>query len=115
MGDEQKLKQALYNLLSNAVKYAPADTPVYVALHGDTTQLWCDVRNSGPPVAEADREKIFERNYRGANSAGIAGTGIGLFMARTLARMQGGDVALHPGAYGVAFRLTLPLWGAGRT
>ncbi|MTJ05660.1 MAG: PAS domain-containing protein [Sediminimonas qiaohouensis] len=112
--DPAHAEQILENLLSNAVKYAPEDTPVCVALHGDTTHVWCDVRNSGPPVAEADREKIFERNYRGANSAGIAGTGIGLFMARTLARMQGGDVALQPGADGVAFRLTLPLWGADR-
>lgn len=111
--DPAHAEHMLENLLSNAVKYAPPATSVSVTLHGDAQRLFCDVHNAGARIAEQDREHLFERNYRGANSVGIAGTGIGLFMARTLARMQGGDVSLQPGSDGVTFRLTLPAFMKG--
>lgn len=106
--DPAHAEQILENLLSNAAKYAPVGTPVSVTLHGDAQTLYCDVHNAGRPIAEADRDHLFERNYRGANSVGIAGTGIGLFMARTLARMQGGDLILQRSREGVTLRMTLP-------
>ncbi|MBI6629111.1 sensor histidine kinase [Pontibaca salina] len=106
--DPAHAEQVLENLLSNADKYAAAGVDISVILHGDADRLFCDVHNAGSPVAEADRARLFQRNYRGANSAGIAGTGIGLFMARTLARMQGGDVTLQPGSDGMTFRMALP-------
>lgn len=108
--DPAHAEHILENLLSNAIKYAPPATPVSVIVHGDAQQLFCDVHNAGISVAEEDRGRIFERNYRGANSVGIAGTGVGLFMARTLARMQGGDVSLQPGSDGVTFRMALPIF-----
>jgi PAS domain S-box-containing protein len=109
--DPAHAEQILENLLSNAVKYAPPDTPVSVILRDGAQHLSCDVHNAGAPIAEEDREHLFERNYRGASSVGIAGTGIGLFMARTLARMQGGEVTLQPFSEGVTFRMTLPRFG----
>lgn len=110
--DPAHAEQVLENLLSNADKYAAPETPVSVALHGDGEWLFCDVCNSGPPVPAEDRDRIFERTHRGANSVGVAGTGVGLFMARTLARMQGGDVTLQPDGKGVTFRMTLPRFEA---
>ncbi|TYB88401.1 ATP-binding protein [Oceaniovalibus sp. ACAM 378] len=106
--DPAHAEQVLENLLSNADKYAAPKTPVSVMLLGDGESLFCDVRNAGPSMDDQDRQQIFERNFRGANSVGITGTGIGLFMARNLARMQGGDVTLQPGGEGVTFRLILP-------
>ncbi|AKI01809.1 histidine kinase,PAS domain-containing protein,histidine kinase [Hoeflea sp. IMCC20628] len=106
--DPALAEQVLENLLSNANKYAPPNTLVSVVLRIDGEWLYCDVSNSGPSLSEEDREQIFERNHRGANSVGVAGTGIGLFMARTLARMQGGDVTLQAGNEGTTFRISLP-------
>lgn len=113
--DPAHAEQVLENLLSNADKYAAPDTLVTVRLHGDAESLHCDVRNTGTGLSEADRERIFERNYRGENSVGIVGTGIGLFMARTLARMQDGDVTVQPIDDGVIFRLTLPRFQKAKT
>src|SRR5699024_5480223 len=113
--DPAHAEHVLENLLSNAVKYAPPGTPVSVMLHGDAQHLFCDVHSAGARIAGEDRAHLFERNYRGANSVGVAGTGIGLFVARTLARMQGGDVSLQPGGDGVTFRLTLPRFGGATT
>lgn len=70
--------------------------------------LTCDIHNAGPAISDPHRARIFERNFRGANSAGKPGTGVGLFIARTLARMQGGDVALLAAGDVTAFRLSLP-------
>lgn len=106
--DPAHAEQVLENLLSNAIKYATAESDVSVVLHGDAERLFCDVQNAGNQVPEGDRARLFQRNYRGANSVGIAGTGIGLFMARTLARMQGGDVTLQQGGDEVTFRMMLP-------
>lgn len=106
--DPAHVEQVLENLLSNAIKYADADTPVSVTLHGDQQVLACDVRNMGNPVCDSDRARVFDRNYRGTNSVGTAGTGVGLFIARTLARMQGGDVTLLTEGDATIFRLTLP-------
>lgn len=108
--DPAHVEQVLENLVSNAVKYSPPDLPVTVVVGRDGQALRCDVHSMGVHIAEQDQQHLFDRNYRGANSVGVAGTGIGLFMARTLARMQGGDVSFHPDpdSEGVVFRMSLP-------
>ncbi|MCV2892739.1 sensor histidine kinase [Lentibacter sp. XHP0401] len=111
--DPTHVEQVLANLLSNAVKYADPGTPVSVRLHSDTESLFCDVHNIAAPIPRHEQDQIFERNHRGANSIGVEGTGIGLFMARTLARMQDGEVSLLPYTDGVTFRMTLPRYTAG--
>lgn len=113
--DPAHAEQMLENLLSNAFKYAPAGSPVSICVHGDRQNLFCDVHNEGDPIPEEERDLIFNRNYRGANSTGSAGTGLGLFMARTLARMQGGDLTLQPAGDGVTFRMILPRFDPSTT
>ncbi|MCZ4352823.1 ATP-binding protein [Roseovarius aestuarii] len=106
--DPAHAEQVLENLVSNAVKYAAPDTPIVVTYHSDAENLFCDVSNEGNPIPEKERAQIFVRNFRGTNSVGSKGTGVGLFIARTLARMQGGDVSLLSSAETTTFRLTLP-------
>ena len=55
-----------------------------------------------------DRAQLFDANFRGQNSVGTRGTGVGLFIARSLARMQGGDLQLRDTDRGTSFRFTLP-------
>ncbi len=113
--DPSHAEQILENLLSNGINYAASETSVSVVLHADAHWLFCDVSNTGHTIPENERAQIFDRNYRGANSVGIVGTGIGLFMARALARMQGGDVTLQPNNDGVTFRMTLLRFKGGLT
>lgn len=112
--DPAQTEQIMEILLTNADNYAAPDTAITVRLHGAGESLCCDVHNSGTPIPEDERARVFERNHRGANSVGTIGTGIGLFMARTLARMQGGDVTLEEGD-GTTFRMTLPRGGEGQS
>ena len=97
------------NLLTNAVKYSADQTPISVTVGADGQTVQCSVTNHGGINGAAEREALFERYFRGRNAEGHPGIGIGLYMARTLARMQGGDVAFSDAETGrVRFTLTLP-------
>lgn len=97
MLDAQALEQILNNLLSNAEKYAASGGAIQL----DTTQAQgvstIDVRDFGPGIPPSERERVFEPFYRISSKLtdGVAGTGIGLDIARQLARQHGGDVTLQ--------------------
>lgn len=93
--DPVHVENILLNLLSNAVKYSPAGTPIDVALIVGDTQIECVVVNEGTLDGPAERKALFERYFRGRNAEGRQGIGVGLYMARALARLQGGDVQLQ--------------------
>jgi signal transduction histidine kinase len=93
LADRGALRQMVLNLLDNAVKYGPAGQTVSVgtSTSGARARLWIDDQGAGIPVRE--RERVFESFYRldaHANSA-VAGSGIGLYVVRELARLHGGD------------------------
>lgn len=99
----------LVNLLSNAVKYSPADTPVAITVSCKDDMVECSVTSHGEPMGPSERDAVFERYFRGENADGHPGVGIGLYMARTLAKMQGGNVRLDECQKGrVTFTLSLP-------
>ncbi len=81
-------------------------------LHGSTNGTVLEVCDTGPGVAVAERERIFERFARGGAATGIAGRGIGLAVVDELVRAHGGTVeaGVAPGG-GAAFRVALPAAG----
>ena len=93
VADRSALRQMVLNLLDNAVKYGPATQTVTIgtaAVKG-RAQVWIDDQGDGIPVRERERVwTSFYRLDRHANSA-VAGSGIGLFVVRELARLHGGD------------------------
>jgi two-component system OmpR family sensor kinase len=99
-GDRQRLTQAVMNLAHNAVQQtAEGDTIALGSSHdGSQARIW--VADSGPGVAEEDRERIFER-FAGE------GTGLGLAIVRTIAEAHGGRVDLESHA-GAKFTIVLP-------
>lgn len=106
VGDATHLEHILVNLLSNAIKYSPANTPIEVTLDEQEHYLECAVTNQGK--FGADPQSVFNRYYRGSNMAGVTGIGLGLYMAKMLARLQGGDVRLKTHDLRVCFVLSLP-------
>jgi signal transduction histidine kinase/DNA-binding response OmpR family regulator len=97
--DEKKIRRALFHILHNATKYT-GKGEIFVQARVDesanwTHQLVIDVEDTGPGVPPEDREIIFERFRRGGGrDISPDGLGLGLFVARRLARALGGDV-LH--------------------
>jgi K+-sensing histidine kinase KdpD len=102
--------RALVNLLENALNHSSAESPVEMELELADTSLVFVVRDRGPGIPDADRERLFEPFYRGeGRRRERGGSGLGLAIARSLARAQGGDVTHRerPGG-GTEFTLRLP-------
>ncbi|WP_307820195.1 sensor histidine kinase [Rhodococcoides fascians] len=108
--DVGRIEQILSNVLDNAGRFTPSGGTIRVAVGRDTHAL-VTVDDEGPGVAEADRERIFERLVRlnSARDRASGGVGLGLSIARTLARAHGGELVCLAGPSGARFRLTLPL------
>ena len=108
-GDVQRLAQVLTNIVGNALEHTPAGGSVTVRSGRDMV-TWVEITDTGEGIAPDQLEAIFERFHRAPSSSGRSGRGIGLTIARSLARAHGGDVsATSPGpGRGATFRLTLP-------
>jgi len=95
VGDPKLLYQVFNNLVSNALKYSPKEAAVLVSAEIQEEQAVVRVEDRGLGVPEADRDHLFERYYRGSNVAGIVGSGIGLYLVKTVIDLHHGDVSLE--------------------
>lgn len=112
--DGARLAQMLSNLISNAIQHGDAASPVEVSVCGGSDTLVISVRNRGPVIPEAWHAKIFRpllRNamQRDAGHTGSSGLGLGLFIAREIARAHGGQIRLESSHRdGTCFEVSLP-------
>lgn len=114
--DPDAVQQVLANLLSNAEKYATGATVVNIATRQENGHIMVTVRDDGPGIPRRERERIFAPFYRVSNRStdGVAGTGIGLAIARDLARRHGGDLVLDASASGATFVFSFTAGGPNR-
>jgi len=112
--DIGKTRQILHNLINNALKYTPRGTIVIFA-HDDAKKkkMYIDIIDSGIGMRADEVEDIFGKFERAhnANETNVTGTGLGLFVARKMARHMNGEVtAMSDGpGHGSTFRLEMPL------
>jgi PAS domain S-box-containing protein len=112
-GDPEGLRLALKVLLDNAIQYSPADTVITLAARIAAGGIELSVRDDGPGVPAQDAARIFDKFYRGANATGLPGSGLGLYMARSVVEVHGGTLELARQRQGGAdFRMWLPVQGA---
>nr|WP_309491587.1 ATP-binding protein [Microbacterium sp. Se5.02b] len=110
-GDAQILIEAVGNLIANAIVYSPRGSRVGVGVRAEDGVVEIAVSDQGIGIAEADRERIFERFYRAdeARSRRTGGTGLGLSIVKHATQRHGGEVRLwsRPGR-GSTFTVRLP-------
>ncbi|MGH3645619.1 MAG: HAMP domain-containing sensor histidine kinase, partial [Micromonosporaceae bacterium] len=111
-GDADHLTQLLLILLDNAVKYTPPPGEVRIDADRDDGYARITVADTGPGVPEEDRERIFERFYRGRNAGSATGTGLGLAIARWIVDQHHGSIDLDSSPNGSRFTVRLPLASA---
>jgi signal transduction histidine kinase len=111
-GDGSRLRQVVGNLIENAVKYSPTGGRVDVRLAAVDGTHVVSVRDEGPGIAPGDQGLIFEKFGRVAGEDAKPGTGLGLYIARSIAEAHGGtlEVVSAPGQ-GATFTLRLPADG----
>ena len=117
-GDPTLLRELLANLVDNALKYTPDGGQVTLSCRrGRDAAIEIEVSDNGPGIPEAERERVFER-FRRLPGGGASGSGLGLPIAREIARAHGGSIAIAAPADGrgtrVSVRLPAPV-GLGGT
>ena len=114
-GDEKRNRQILFNLISNAIKFSPTEQPIDVTLSKDGTEARVAVRDRGIGLPEDQRETVFEKFTRLRRAQGgiaVEGTGLGLYICRSMVEAQGGRIWVEPtDGPGTTFCYTLPLAG----
>ncbi|HMG24127.1 MAG TPA: HAMP domain-containing sensor histidine kinase [Kofleriaceae bacterium] len=110
--DPVLLRRALDNLLDNAAKYSDAGTPVVLAVQPNGTTIAFEIVDRGIGMSPSELDRAFTPFWRadGSRTRKTGGVGLGLALARRIARAHGGDVTLasHPGQ-GTTARLEVPL------
>ena len=116
MADADLLRQVLQNLISNAVKYNHEHGTLSCALRQEAGLAILSVSNTITPGMKIEKERLFDRFYRGdaAHNRKVDGTGLGLSLAREISRAHGGDLTVEEAREGwISFRLSLPLTPPG--
>lgn len=102
--------QVLNNLVSNAVKYSPSGASIEVRGWTEGDDAVVAVLDRGIGIPETEVSQVFNRFFRASNTSGISGTGIGLYMVKQLAEMDGGSISLtSTEGKGSVFTLRLPI------
>ena len=109
LGQEDALRILLTNLIDNAIRYTAPSGRARVSVQPDDTTVQLIVQDNGPGIPPDERERVFDRFYRGRDAA-AGGSGLGLAIVRQVADMHGGSVTLSAGnqASGLQALATFP-------
>jgi len=110
--DGMRLQRLLDNLVVNAMKYGATEGPVRVLIAGERTEVRLEVTNAGPAVERSVLEKIFDPLKRGpgheSRSSADGSLGLGLYIAREIAKAHGGDIEARSDSTETVFTVRLP-------
>jgi signal transduction histidine kinase len=113
-GQPEQLQRLFANLLLNAIRHSPEGGTVTLTVRPTAQRLLVDVVDGGPGIAEQEREHVFERFWRGSDRGGQSG--LGLAIARSIARRHGGDLRVEDSRPGhCVLRVELAPAGTGFT
>ena len=111
-GDAPELKSAVSNLIENAIKYSGGTVKVSIELERlDSQRVVVRVKDQGMGIATKELKRIFSRFYRipGVITQKVKGTGLGLFIVRSVARKHGGRVYAASDGAGLGSTFTMEL------
>jgi signal transduction histidine kinase len=93
-GDRQSLVQALDNVIDNAIKYSPGADVLLVRAAANQSMIHIEVSDRGVGIPANEREKVFQKFYRGKDVA-VGGSGLGLAIVRRVCEDHGGRVEIR--------------------
>ena len=109
--DPERIKWVLSNLIENAIRYTPAEGSVQLSVSTRMGRVLVKVKDTGIGIKDEDKNSIFERFYRAQNAIEKeqAGNGLGLYIARTIAKDHGGDLLFEGNQDGPGTTFTFSL------
>lgn len=108
--DPDRMKEVVHNLIDNGIKYTQYGK-ISVILSGDTQNVQIQIKDTGPGIAEDDRQHLFQKFYRVDNSftRTIGGTGLGLYICRKIIELYNGKIWVESEVgKGSSFNISLP-------
>jgi signal transduction histidine kinase len=106
--DRNKMFQVFSNLLHNAIKFTPIGGSIEISIEETSTDLFFTVEDSGPGLSELECQKVFDKYWTGSKS-NTSGTGLGLFICKTIIESHGGHIQVNNIlGQGARFRFNLP-------
>jgi PAS domain S-box-containing protein len=109
VADKDAMERVFINLLSNAVKYSPGKPDIHIRGWIDDGEVKITVRDEGVGMDAEDIPKLFQPYFRARSAVGIAGTGIGLNIAREIVELHGGTITVCSTlGRGTIFTVVLP-------
>ena len=113
VGDREAISRVVYNILSNAIKFAPADGVIALTTRrsGRAREVEVIIEDNGPGIPESEQPYIFDRFYKIDKSRTAKGSGLGLYICRTILAAHGQRITVSKSDMGGArfvFTLTMP-------
>ncbi len=110
-GDRELIIQQVANLIENTLRYCQSGCAIKMKTGIDiqTQHAWISVEDNGPGISEAERERVFERLYRVDKSRTDGGLGLGLSLAKAVAKLHCGDIILYDCKPGLGVKIEFPL------
>ncbi|MFT4052908.1 MAG: sensor histidine kinase [Novosphingobium sp.] len=109
LGDQHAIEQMVANLVDNAVNYTQASGKVLISLRRHAGAIQIVVRDNGPGLSEADRDRVLNRFDRGTRPSG-SGSGLGLSIAQEAVRLHHGTIRLrNEDGHGLCVKISLPI------
>jgi PAS domain S-box-containing protein len=109
LADGEGIWRVTANLVSNALKYSPPDAPVDVSVGRRDDRLIVSVRDAGPGISPSDQRKLFQRFSRLESANGSRGSGLGLFICKSIVESLGGSIWVDSSVgEGSTFTFTVP-------
>ena len=104
------IQQVMMNLIDNAVKFTPPKSPITINVRVEDEAVIVSVEDDGPGVGLDEKDKLFEKFYRGKQPTSMSGLGLGLAICQKIIVVHGGNIWVENlEKNGEAFRFTLPL------
>lgn len=100
-GDADLLTQLFANLVENALRHCPVGTAVFIGVSERDGHLTAEVRDDGPGIPAAERDKVFRRLYRMDKSRSTPGSGLGLSLAKAIVDLHDAEIALDDAGPGL--------------
>ena len=107
--DKEKIRVVLQNLIENAIKYSAAGDKVFISVEKKPETIEISIKDSGIGIPEHEKNKMFQKFFRGSLTRDIPGTGLGLYTVKTIIDHHNGQITCESTeGTGTTFTITLP-------
>jgi K+-sensing histidine kinase KdpD len=107
--DEQLLHTVLSNLIDNTLKYSPPKSSIPLIITAENNGILITIQNEIGVASYPDPEKVFQKYYRHKAAHHKTGSGLGLYLVKTISQLLGGDIFYNHDNTNITFKLWLPL------